>query len=888
MKIHKEIIGVMENIHKRKIITLINMRFRTGDSMTTDLNIDAQAEILLAKTQHYLITMLGRSLDNVHFDELYQALSYALREEIMINWAAAAKSFSKQDARMLYYFSMEYLPGRIMNNNISNMSATEIVKIVLQKLNRGYEEIINIESDPGLGNGGLGRLASCLLDSLATLKYPAQAYGLRYQYGIFEQQVWDGLQIETPDCWLLNEDPWEFRRNLRKTTINYCGTTTPAKNIHGDEIYVLNNPEEVWALPYDIPILGYAPNLNYSVLTLRLWSTKESPRNFLLQRYNAGRLDQAAENQALTDVLYPSDNHEVGKRIRLKQEYLLVSASLQDIIRHYLSKHTNFRDFADKVRIQINDTHPSLVIAELTRLLTQNHDIPWNIAVDMTRTITGYTNHTILAEALEQWDVGLMEYLLPRQLKVIERLNYDFCSSLRVKYPNDEEKIQRMSIIENGKIRMANLSIFGSHKVNGVAALHTEILKHETFKDFYDLDPEKFVNVTNGVTQRRWLLMANPDLAHFITKRIGSNWITHFSEIRKLAEFANDQETRQEFLSIKRKNKLRLIDYLNKNNKLRNNRGEIVAPGPILDPFSLFDVQIKRVHEYKRQLMNALHLIMLYFEILDNPAHSRVKRTALFAGKAAAGYEAAKNIIRLINCISKKVNHDPVTAKTLKVVYIENYNVSHAEVIIPAADLSEQISTAGTEASGTGNMKLAMNGALTIGTDDGANIEMREEVRDEWWPFKFGASSAEIKDMEINNKYSPKSIVDSNPKIARAVESLIDGTFAKTEEEHQALLDLYNKLMVSHYGGPPDHYFVLYDLNNYYETQKKVEALYQDPEKWAEYAIHNMAGMGKFSTDRSIEDYASLVWGLTPCPADEEILERFRIEFNKYDKCRVY
>lgn len=856
--------------------------------MTADLNIDAQAEILLAKTQHYLITMMGRSLENVHFDELYQALSYALREEIMINWAATAKSFSRQDKRMLYYFSMEYLPGRIMNNNISNMSATEIVKVVLQKLNRGFEEIINIESDPGLGNGGLGRLASCLLDSLATLKYPAQAYGLRYQYGIFEQQLWDGLQIETPDCWLLNENPWEFRRNLRKTTVNYCGTTTPAKNIHGDEIYVLNSPEEVWALPYDIPILGYAPNPNYSVLTLRLWSTKESPRNFLLQRYNAGRLDQAAENTALTDVLYPSDNHEVGKRIRLKQEYLLVSASLQDIIRHYLTKHTNFRDFADKVRIQINDTHPSLVIAELTRLLTQNHDIPWNMAVEMTRTITGYTNHTILAEALEQWDVSLMEYLLPRQLKVIERLNYDFCTSMRTKFPDDEEKIKRMSIIENGKVRMANLAIFGSHKVNGVAALHTEILKSETFKDFYELDPDKFVNVTNGVTQRRWLLMSNPDLANFITKRIGNKWITEFSELRKLAEFANDQESKQEFLTIKRKNKLRLLDYLNKNNKPRNIRGEISGPATILDPFSLFDVQIKRVHEYKRQLLNALHLIMLYFEILDNPSHTRIKRTTIFAGKAAAGYESAKNIIRLINCISRKINHDPVVSKTLKVVYIENYNVSHAEVIIPAADLSEQISTAGTEASGTGNMKLAMNGALTIGTDDGANIEMRQEVHDEWWPFKFGASTAEIKEMQANNQYNPKTIIDSNPKIARAVEALLDGIFAKTEDEHQALLDLYNKLMVSHYGGPPDHYFVLYDLNSYYETQKKVEALYQDPEEWAKYALHNIAGMGKFSTDRSIQDYASLVWGISPCPADEEILERFRIEFNKYDKCRVY
>lgn len=856
--------------------------------MTEELDIDAQADALLAKTQHYLITMLGRSMENVHMDEIYQALSYALREEIMINWAATAKTFSKKDTRMLYYFSMEYMPGRIMSNTISNMSAMEVVKAVIQKLNRGVDEIIHLENDPGLGNGGLGRLASCLLDSLATLRYPAQGYGLRYQYGIFEQQVWDGVQIEAPDCWLLNEYPWEFRRDHRKVTVNYCGTTTPSKNIHGDEILLLSNSEEVWALPYDIPIVGYSKDKNFPVVSLRLWSTKESPRNFQLQRYNAGRLDQAAENTALTDVLYPSDNHEVGKRIRLKQEYLLVSASLQDIIRHYLTRHTNFREFADKVRIQINDTHPSLVIAELTRILTQNHDIPWNMAVEMTRTITGYTNHTVLSEALEQWDVSLMKFLLPRQYQVIERLNFDFCASLRKRYPSDEAKIKRMSIIENEKVRMANLAIFGSHKVNGVAALHTEILKNDTFKDFFEANPDEFINITNGVTQRRWLMMANPELSHFITKRIGDGWITDFSQIRKLQEFASNQESRQEFLNIKRKNKLRLIDYLNKNNKLRNSVGEIFDTPPILDPASLFDVQIKRIHEYKRQLMNALHLIMLYFEILENPDHGRIKRTTLIAGKAAAGYESAKNIIRFINCIARKINHDPIVSKVLKVVYVENYNVSRAEIIIPAADLSEQISTAGTEASGTGNMKLSMNGALTIGTEDGANIEMRQEIGDEWWPFSFGASVSEIKQLSSSNQYNPKSILDSNPKIAQAVESLLNGIFARSEDEHQALLDLYNKLMVSHYGGPPDHYFVLQDLGSYYETQKKVETLYQDPEKWAEFAIHNIAGMGKFSTDISIHNYANLVWGLEPCPPDEEILERFRNEFNKYDRCRIY
>jgi glycogen phosphorylase len=856
--------------------------------MTFDLSIDAQAEMLLAKTKHYLITMMGRSSDNAHPDELYRALSYALREEIMINWGAASSTFTKQDVRMLYYFSMEYMPGRVMSNNISNISSSEIVKAVLQKLNRGFDEIVYLEDDPGLGNGGLGRLASCFLDSLATIKYPAQGYGLRYQYGIFEQQVWDGVQIEAPDTWLLTEYPWEFRRDQRKVTVEYCGETLPGKNIHGDEILEIKNFEQVWALPYDIPIIGYAKDHNFSVVTLRLWSTKESPRNFLLQRYNAGRLDQAAENTTLTDVLYPSDNHELGKRIRLKQEYLLVSASLQDIIRHYLTKHENFREFADKIRIQINDTHPSLIIAELIRILIQNHDIPWNMAVEMTRTITGYTNHTILSEALEQWEVPLIQYLLPRQMKIIERLNYEFCSKLREKYPSDEAKVKRMSIIEEGKVRMAHLAIVGSHKINGVAALHSEILKHDVFKDFYELNPSEFINITNGVTPRRWLLMANPELANFITKRIGDKWITDFLEIKKLAPFADDPVSRQEFLVIKKKNKLRLIDFLNRNNKLRNASGIISSPSPILDSTSLFDMQIKRLHEYKRQLMNALHLIILYFEIQGNPHHGRVKRTSIIAGKAAAGYETAKNVIRLINCLERKINSDPVVSKFLKVVYVENYNVSRAEVIIPAADLSEQISTAGTEASGTGNMKLAINGALTIGTNDGANIEMREEITDQYWPFAFGASAEEIQRLRSTGGYDPRATAAGNPKIQKALDSLINGTFTKSDDEHNALVDLYNKLMVSHYGGAPDRYFTIYDLQSYYDAQKKVEEYFKDEEKWASLAIHQVAGMGKFSSDTSIRNYSDLVWQLQPCPADPDILDRYRDEFSKIDRCRIF
>jgi len=852
------------------------------------LDLDYQVEMLVAKTNHYLITMMGRVPEEANSNEFYRALCYALREEIMINWLAASRTQAKQDVRTLYYLSMEYLPGRIFSNNITNLNSDEVIRLALHKMNRNYGEIIASEQDPGLGNGGLGRLASCFLDSLATMYYPARAYGLRYQYGIFEQQLWDGVQVEAPDCWLLSENPWEFRRDSRKVVVKYGGQATHSTNIHGDEILMLKNCDEVWALPYDIPIIGYSQKQKFGVITLRLWTTRESPHNFRLQRYNAGRLDEASENTALTDVLYPNDQHDPGKKARLKQEFLLVSASLQDILRSYLAHHDNFRLFSDKVRLQINDTHPSLMIAELIRTLTKNYDIPWKMAVDMTVTCTGYTNHTILSEALEQWDQSLLYYLLPRQYKIIERLNYEFCNTLRAKYPNDEEKIRRMSILENGKVRMANLAIVGSHKVNGVAALHTELLKTTVFKDFYQLYPDRFVNVTNGVTQRRWLLNCNPDLAKFITKRIGDGWITDFSQMSKLAEFAGDGTAQDEFLAIKKKNKLRFIEFLKHDNKLRNETGAAVLPAPLIDVDSLFDVQVKRIHEYKRQLMNILHVIMLYHEICENPNHGRIKRTVIFGGKAASGYETAKDIIRLIYCVARRVNKDPSMGNMLKIVYIENYNVSRAEVVIPAADLSEQISTAGTEASGTGNMKLAMNGALTIGTNDGANIEMRRDVTDQWWPFTFGCSAEEIASMHEKRSYSPANICNANVNIRRAVDSLRDRSFANDDDEHQSFSDLYHKLMETHYGDSPDRYFVLKDLESYYQVQKKVEDLYQKPTTWAEYAIHNIAAMGNFSTDVSIKNYCENIWGLTPCPTNDEILEGIRHEYSLVDKCRIF
>lgn len=856
--------------------------------MTSAYFIDYQADMLAAKTKHYLITTMGRTSEEANQEEFYRAFCYALREEIMINWLATSRTMAKHDTRIVYYLSMEYLPGRFFANNITNLCASDLVNLVFQKLGRSLLDISSKESDPGLGNGGLGRLASCFLDSLATHHYPSQAYGLRYQYGIFEQQLWDGIQIEAPDTWLINENPWEFRRDLRKVYVKFCGRSSPSKNIHGDEIHFLHDFEEVWAVPYDFPILGYSKEQKFSVISLRLWNTKDSPRNFQLQRYNAGRLDQAAENTTLTDVLYPSDHHETGKRVRLKQEFLLVSASLQDIIRHYLVNHENFRSFADKVRIQINDTHPALVIAELMRILTKRHDLPWKTAFEITQACTSYTNHTVLSEALEQWDQDLMNYLLPRQTKIIERINHDFCNEMRVKFPNDEEKVRRLSIIENGKIRMANLSIVGSHKVNGVAALHTEILKHTVFKDFYDIFPDKFVNVTNGVTPRRWLLNCNPDLAKFITKRIGSEWIEDFMQIKKLADFAGDTETQEEFLSVKKKNKRRLIDYINHHNKMRDLTGAFVEMLPIISVDSLFDVQVKRIHEYKRQLLKILHVIMLYHEILDNPETKRIKRTIIFGGKAAAGYETAKNIIRLIHCVARKINKDLAAKDLIKIVYIENYNVSKAEVIMPAAELSEQISTAGLEASGTGNMKLTMNGALTIGTNDGANIEMKEAVTERWWPFSFGCSADEIASMRLSQSYNSWDIYAKNPQIRRAVDALRDRSFATNDDEHHAMSSLYSRLMEGHFGEPADRYFVLRDLESYYEMQKKVEELYAHPDHWAEYAIHNMAGMGIFSSDVSIKNYADKIWDLKPLPIDEEILARVRQEYSEHDKCRIY
>lgn len=841
------------------------------------MDVNEQADLFVQKIRHFIIAKSGRREKEATIEEFHLAFVEALREEIMINWTACVDTIHEKKPRIINYLSLEYLPGRLLNNNIANIGATELVEAVLAKMNRPLSDLMNCEGDPGLGNGGLGRLASCFLDSLATLRYPARGYGLRYQYGIFEQELWKGVQVERPDCWLLNSYPWESRRDIFAVPIHFRGKPVHGTNSHGEEVYEIEDPEEVRALPFDLPIIGYrAKGGTFSVLALRLWSTKESPRNFHLQRFNAGLLEEASENTCLTDVLYPNDQSELGKRVRLKQEFLLVSASLKDILRRHLRSHGDLASLKEKMRIQINDTHPALLIAEMLRTLMKNFNFTWQDAWETTQACTSFTNHTILSEALEEWNEKRMQELLPRQFLLIQQINQKLCNTVRAKFPNDEEKVQRVSIIQHGQVRMANLAIYGSHKINGVAQIHSDILKAKTFRDFYDLFPEKFTNVTNGVTQRRWLLLCNPLLSAFITKKIGSDWIADFPAIAKLAPFAADPESQKEFLQIKGKNKERLIHFLAVENPVRDRKGKIIGRAGALPPSALFDVHVKRIHEYKRQLLNALHLIMLYQEILAGG--SRVPRMSILGGKSAPGYARAKQIIELVCAISRTVNQDKRTDGLLRIAYIENYNVSKAEIIIPAADLSEQISTAGWEASGTGNMKFSMNGALTIGTDDGANIEMREAVGNAWWPFKFGRSAEEN---DRTHDYKSRDVYESDEAIRRAVDTLKTNLFAETDEEASAFAQIHQSLL------DHDRFFVLKDLRAYYEAQKKVEELYQDPMRWAEAAIHNIAGMGSFSTDISIGNYAKEIWGVEPCPPDPAILEKVRAEYSEHDRCNL-
>lgn len=837
--------------------------------------LQGQADKLVAKIKHYLITRQGKLIEQVSDEEVYDAFSMALREEVMVNWTASFNTYQKKNCKILYYLSMEYLPGKILDNTIKNLRATELCRTAIEKLGRDYHHIVHCEREPGLGNGGLGRLASCFLDSLATLKIPAVGYGLRYQYGTFEQAIFKGQQIERPDRWLLRPHPWEFRRDYRDYLIHFGGTCQDEELRSDPEHPELREYEEIRATCYDLPIVGCSSDGHYSVVTQRLWSTKESPQNFRLQTFNAGLLQDAAENMILTDVLYPNDEHDVGKRIRLKQEYLLVSASLQDILRRHLEINPDLTNLPEKVCIQINDTHPSLLISEMMRLLIDVHHVEWDQAWEWTKACIFYTNHTILSEALEVWSAKKLKALLPRQFDILKEIDRRLIK---------QGISEKLSIVDDQLVKMAHLSIHGSTKVNGVAHLHGQILKQDLFKDFLSIYPDKFLHVTNGVTQRRWLFYCNEPLTNWITQKIGKEWLTDFKKIEALKALAHEEKVQNEFLEIKKLNKQNAIDYIYKYHEQFRSHDPYVKDMLPLGADSLFDIQIKRIHEYKRQLMMMLHLIIVYLELKEGKRNNPIPRTAIFGGKAAPGYERAKDLIYWIHVVAKTINSDEQTNSLLKVIFVENYNVTKAEILIPAADLSEQISLAGKEASGTGNMKFSMNGALTIGTEDGANIEMREAVGDSFWPFRFGASTEEVNQIKKERRYFPNKLAKENPRIQKVLETLKNDTFAKTAEEKEASLKIYDYLLK---GFNPDPYFSLYDLESYYQTQLRVEELYRQPLKWAEFAIQNLSSMAFFSSDRSIETYAQEIWNIQKQEVDAQEFEQVKKDFLENDRCRI-
>lgn len=848
--------------------------------MDSDL-FEARIHLLVSKVKHYLVSKWGKLLETTSNELFYEAFSYSFREEIMTNWTACFRSYQENNNRMLYYLSMEYLPGKILCNTIKSLRAEDIAREAMKRLGRDYDEIIHQEREPGLGNGGLGRLASCFLDSLATLKIPTIGYGLRYQYGTFEQEICYGMQIERPDRWLDHPYPWDFRLNDRSYIVKFSGRVSEIDNKLKIKCLNLHDYEEVRAIPYDIPIVGYSPHADYSVATMRLWSTKESPRNFRLQIFNAGKIDEAAENTLLTDVLYPNDNHDTGKRFRLKQEYLLVSASLQDIYARHLSANPDLSNLAEKACIQINDTHPALLVAEMMRTLTKNYHFCWDQAWQITSSCIHFTNHTVMAEALEEWKISKLEELLPRQYQIIRQINEQFINSLPQTH-RSSESLSKLAIIEHEHVKMANLAIYGSKKVNGVAKLHTQIIKEKLFHDWHELYPEKFLNVTNGVTPRRWLIHCNALLSEFITQRIGPEWQYNFSLLSELHPFADDPESREEFLNIKKQNKNYLAEYICKYNEKFRSYDPFVKGMVPLPCDSLYDMHIKRFHEYKRQSLKLVHAIILYQELLENPSARKIKRTLFFGGKAAPGYEKARDLIYLIHIIARRINQDPKTNSYLRLLFVENYNVNKAEILIPAADLSEQVSLAGKEASGTGNMKLAMNGALTIGTEDGANIEMREAITDQWWPFRFGATKEEIEILKEKRDYHPEKIYLNNPKIKKALDALKDSTFTDNEFEKKTTMQFYHYLLD---GFNPDPYFVIHDLESYYQAQKKVEDLYSQPQKWAQYAIHNIASMAPFSSDASIENYARNIWQIEPTEMNPQTLLKVKQEFDMSNSC---
>ncbi len=788
-----------------------------------------------------------KTIEEATQEQIFQAVSYTVKDVIIDNWLATQKAYDEQDPKIVYYMSMEFLMGRALGNNLINLCAYGEVKEALEELGFDLNCIEDQEPDPALGNGGLGRLAACFLDSLATLNYAAYGCGIRYHYGMFKQKIQNGYQIEVPDNWLKNGYPFELRRPEYAKEVHFGGYVRveydPEK---GGNKFIHEGYQAVKAIPYDMPITGYD---NDVVNTLRIWDA-EPIVDFELDSFDKGDYKKAVEQENLArnivEVLYPNDNHYAGKELRLKQQYFFVSASLQAAIAKYKKKHDDIHKLYEKVTFQMNDTHPTVAVAELMRILMDEEGLGWDEAWEVTRKSVAYTNHTIMSEALEKWPIELFSRLLPRVYQIIEEINRRFILEIQAKYPGNYEKIKKMAIIYDGQVKMAHLAIAAGYSVNGVARLHTEILKNQELKDFYEMMPEKFNNKTNGITQRRFLLHANPLLADWITEHIGPDWVTDLPQLKKLAVYADDEKALQEFMNIKFKNKERLAKYILEHN------------GVEVDPHSIFDVQVKRLHEYKRQLLNILHVIYLYNQIKMHPEMEFYPRTFIFGAKASAGYATAKKIIKLINSVADVVNNDTSINGKIKVVFIENYRVSNAEWIFAAADVSEQISTASKEASGTGNMKFMLNGAPTLGTMDGANVEIVEEVGAEN-AFIFGLSSDEVINYENNGGYDPNVIYNTDEEIRQVLMQLINGTFSNDTELFR---DLYDSLLNTKNTDRADRYFILADFRSYADAQKRVEAAYRDEKGWAKKALLNTACSGKFTSDRTIQEYVDDIWHL--------------------------
>lgn len=795
-----------------------------------------------------------KTIEEANQQQLFQAVSYAVKDEIIDKWLATQEQFKKNDPKTVYYMSMEFLMGRALGNNLINMTEYKEVAEALDEMGINLNAIEDQEPDAALGNGGLGRLAACFLDSLATLGYSAYGCGIRYKYGMFKQKIENGYQIETPDDWLKDGNPFEIRRDEYTKEVRFGGTI----RIHYNEEtkrneFIQENFESVRAIPYDMPIVGYGNNV---VNTLRIWDA-EAITNFHLDSFDRGEYQKAVEQENLAktivEVLYPNDNHYAGKELRLKQQYFFISASLQEAIEKYLREHDDIRKFHEKVTIQMNDTHPTVSVAELMRLLMDEQGLEWDEAWEITTKTCAYTNHTIMAEALEKWPIDLFQRLLPRVYQIIEEINRRFVDEIRARYPGNEDKVRKMAILYDGQVKMAHLAIVAGYSVNGVARLHTEILKHEELKDFYEMMPEKFNNKTNGITQRRFLLHGNPLLADWITAHIGKGWITDLSQMAKLKPLAEDPKACEEFMSIKYKNKERLAKYILEHN------------GVEVDPRSIFDVQVKRLHEYKRQLLNILHVMYLYNKIKEHPELSFYPRTFIFGAKAAAGYRRAKQTIKLINSVADVINNDRSINGKIKVVFIEDYRVSNAELIFAGADVSEQISTASKEASGTGNMKFMLNGAPTLGTMDGANVEIVEEVGIEN-AFIFGLSSDEVIHFENYGGYNPVDIYNNDWEVRRVVDQLVDGTYSYGD--HEMYRDLYDSLLNTNSSDRADTYFILKDFRSYAQAQENVEKAYRDKDRWAKMALLNTASCGKFTSDRTIQEYVDEIWKLDKVTVD--------------------